>query len=185
MIGIGWATSGGESSAILNDSYLFADGIENCIQVLESIENGNIPQIEFVELNACPGGCVGGVMTIENPFIAKTRLQTVRRYMPVSKNFMGSDMNFVPDSFITESLPDYTPISRLSDSMAESMRMMAKMQEIRKSLPGIDCGACGAPTCRAFAEDIVRGVANERKCVVLELNKMNSKDEGASENDCQ
>ncbi len=183
MIGIGWASSGGESSAILNDSYLFADGIENCIQVLESIENGNIPQIEFVELNACIGGCVGGVMTIENPFIAKTRLQTVRRYMPVSKNFIGSDVNFVPDSFITESLPDYTPISRLSDSMAESMRMMAKMQEIRKTLPGIDCGACGAPTCRAFAEDIVRGVANDRKCVVLEHIRQDETDGGATGND--
>ncbi len=46
--------------------------------------------------------------------------------------------------------------------------MMAKIQEIRKGLPGIDCGACGAPTCRAFAEDIVRGQNNGRKCVVLE-----------------
>ena len=68
--------------------------------------------------------------------------------------------------------------------MAESMRMMAKMQEIRKTLPGIDCGACGAPTCRAFAEDIVRGVANDRKCVVLEHNKKDDTDKGATENDC-
>ena len=183
MIGIGWASSGGESSAILNDSYLFADGIENCIEVLESIENGNIPQIEFVELNACIGGCVGGVMTIENPFIAKTRLQTIRRYLPVSKNFISNDENFVPDSFITESLPDYTPISRLSDSMAESMRMMAKMQEIRKNLPGIDCGACGAPTCRAFAEDIVRGLSNDRRCVVLEHRNNETQGDNADD-DC-
>lgn len=172
MIGIGWASSGGESSAILNDSYLFADGIENCIQVLESIENGKIPQIEFVELNACIGGCVGGVMTIENPFIAKTRLQTVRRYMPVSRNYLQSDVNFVPDSFMTDSLPNYVPISRLSDSLSESMKMMAKMQELRKSLPGIDCGACGAPTCRAYAEDVVRGINDDRKCVVLEHMKI-------------
>ena len=183
MIGIGWASSGGESSAILNDSYLFADGIENCIQVLESIENGNIPQIEFVELNACTGGCVGGVMTIENPFIAKTRLQTVRRYMPVSKNFIPTDTIFVPESYITESLPSYIPISRFSESMAESMRMMAKMQEIRKTLPGIDCGACGAPTCRAFAEDIVRGVRNDRRCVVLEHDKKTGVQGDLPEND--
>ncbi len=183
MIGIGWASSGGESSAILNDSYLFADGIENCIQVLESIENGNIPQIEFVELNACTGGCVGGVMTIENPFIAKTRLQTVRRYMPVSKNFIPKESTFVPASFITEALPVYTPISRFSESMAESMRMMAKMQEIRKSLPGIDCGACGAPTCRAFAEDIVRGVDDARRCVVLAQDKKSGVQGDSTEDD--
>ena len=168
MIGIGWASSGGESSALLNDNYLYADGIENCIQVLDSIENGNIPQIEFVELNACIGGCVGGIMTIENPFIAKTRLQTVRRYLPVSKNFISADQTYIPESFITDCFPTYMPISRLSDSMAESMRMMAQMRQLCETLPGIDCGACGAPTCRAYAEDHVKGIAPpERQCVVL------------------
>lgn len=175
MIGIGWAASGGESAAILNDSYLAADGIENCIQVLESIENGNIPQLEFVELDACTGGCVGGVMTIENPFIAKTRLQTVRRYLPVSRNFLSKDDSFVPPEFISSELPAYTPISRLSDNIGESMRMMARIQQIRETLPGIDCGACGSPTCRAFAEDIVRGIAGEdRKCIVQEQVKNDS-----------
>ena len=169
MIGFGWASSGGESTAILNDSYLFADGIENCMQVLESIENGNIPQIEFVELDACIGGCVGGVMTIENPFIAKTRLQTVRRYLPVSRNFVTGDASFIPPEYVSESLPAYTPISRLSDNIGESMRMMAQIQQLRDTLPGIDCGACGSPTCRAYAEDVVRGLAGEdRTCVVLD-----------------
>ena len=186
MIGIGWASSGGESSAILNDSYLAADGIENCIQILESIENGNIPQLEFVELNACISGCVGGVMTIENPFIAKTRLQSVRRYLPVSRNFVPNENAYIPIEYITDSLPSYTPISRLSDNMGESMRMMAKIQELRRTLPGIDCGACGSPTCRAFAEDIVRGlVTQERKCIVLEQKKADkSKDIKENTDDC-
>jgi len=168
MLGISWASSGGESSALLNDDYLAADGIENCIQVLEAIENGNIPHIEFVELNACPGGCVGGVMTIENPFVAKTRLQTVRRYMPVSRNFLAEEEQYVPSEYITETMPSYVPISRLSPNIGESMRMMAQIQQKRKELPGIDCGACGAPTCRAFAEDVVRGLnTTNRECVVL------------------
>lgn len=168
MLGIGWAASGGESSAILNDSYLAADGIENCIQILDSIENGNIPKLEFVELNACLGGCVGGVMTIENPFIAKTRLQSVRRYMQVSKNFLPKDAAFIPAEYIMNYLPSYVPISRLSDNMAESMRMMAEIQRLKQNLPGIDCGACGSPTCRAFAEDSVKGSLFGRKCVVLD-----------------
>ena len=87
MIGIGWASSGGEATAIFNDSYLAADGIDNVIKVLDQIENGNIPPLEFVELNACTGGCVGGVLTIQNPFIAKARLQSLRRYLPVSQKY--------------------------------------------------------------------------------------------------
>lgn len=167
MIGVGWASSGGESSAILNDDYLAADGIENVNKVLDAIENGNIPQLEFVELNACTGGCVGGVMTIENPFIARTRLHSVRRYLPVSVNRLPKGTHYIPENILSYELPEYTPISRLGKSFSESMRMMAEIQEIRQTLPGIDCGACGSPTCKAFAEDIVRGQADISLCRVI------------------
>jgi Na+-translocating ferredoxin:NAD+ oxidoreductase RNF subunit RnfB len=33
-------------------------------------------------------------------------------------------------------------------------------------LPGLDCGACGAPDCRALAEDIVKGLADDSFCLV-------------------
>ena len=168
MIGMGWASSGGEASAILNDSYLAADGIDNVNRVLDAIENGNIPRLEFVELNACTAGCVGGVMTIENPFIARTRLQSLRRYMPVALNRLPAGTEFIPPELINSKLPEYTPIARLSDNFSESMRMMAEIESILKRLPGIDCGACGSPTCRAFAEDIVRGhVPGMNYCKVM------------------
>ncbi|MDY0371429.1 MAG: (Fe-S)-binding protein, partial [Sphaerochaetaceae bacterium] len=32
-----------------------------------------------------------------------------------------------------------------------------------------DCGLCGSPTCRALAEDIARGNASIRRCVVLKV----------------
>ena len=164
MIGIGWASTGGEATAIFNESYLAADGIENVIRVLDQVENGNIPPLEFIELNACSGGCVGGVMTMQNPFIAKARLQTLRRYLPVSQNFLSKEESYIPESYIFNEIPTYHPISRISDSMAESMRMMADIQKLRDTLPGIDCGACGAPNCRAFAEDSVRNKSCGAKC---------------------
>lgn len=167
MIGISWATSGGESSAIFNDKYLAADGIENVNRVLDQLDNGNISSLEFIELNACPGGCVGGAMAVENPFVAKARLQTLRRYLPVSQNFLDEEnKDYIPGDYLFESLPTYLPIQRLSENFAESLRMMSDIQKIRAKLPGIDCGACGAPNCRAFAEDVVRGNASAEDCVV-------------------
>lgn len=165
MIGIGWASSGGEATAIFNDSYLAADGIDNCIKVLDQVENGNIPPIEFIELNACTGGCVGGVLTIQNPFIAKARLQGLRRYLPVSQNFLSNETE-LPDNITFGDLPMYKPVSRLSDSMTESLRMMADIQRLKGELPCIDCGSCGAPNCRAFAEDIVKGQAKLEDCLI-------------------
>ena len=167
VIGIGWASSGGESTAIFNEDYLAADGIDNCNKVLDQIENGNIPPLEFIELNACTGGCVGGVLTIQNPFIAKARLQGLRRYLPVSQNFIPKDKeNSLPEELMFNDLPIYRPISRLSDSMQESMRMMSEIQKLKTELPGIDCGSCGAPNCRAFAEDVVKGQTTLENCLI-------------------
>ena len=169
MIGISWAATGGESSAIFNDKYLAADGIDNVIRVLDQIEDGNIPELEFIELNACNGGCVGGTMSIENPYIAKARLQTLRRYLPVSQNWLYNSGNeedtWIPDEYFFKELPTYQPINRLSGNMSESFKMMADIEKIVKRLPDIDCGSCGAPSCHAFAEDIVLGEATENDCI--------------------
>jgi len=166
VIGIGWASSGGEATAIFNDNYLAADGIDNVIKVLDQVENGNIPPLDFIELNACTGGCVGGVMTIQNPFIAKARLRSLRRYLPVSQNFLSKEDEQLPDKVLFEDFPVYKPISRLSDSIIESMRMMGEIQHLREELPCIDCGSCGAPNCRAFAEDVVKKEASIEDCLI-------------------
>ncbi len=174
IIGMSWAASGGEASALFNEKYLAADGIENVIKVLEEIENGNFSGLEFVELNACNGGCVGGAMTVENPYIAKARLQTLRRYLPVSCNSIsGDDDNtFIPEAYMWSSDVEYSQTTRLSDNMAEAMKIMNNIQELYEKFPHIDCGACGAPTCRALAEDIVCGGGNENQCLFVMREKL-------------
>ncbi len=169
MTGIAWAGSGGEATAILNEDYLAADGIENVNKVLEEIENGNISHVKFVELNACPGGCVGGVLTVQNPFIAKARIRTVSRCLPMAANFADPDEEWIPSEFLFDEMPAYVPVSRLSPNFAESMRMMSEIQRIRATLPGIDCGACGAPNCRAHAEDAVREGKRTVSCPFADL----------------
>ena len=45
--------------------------------------------------------------------------------------------------------------------------MMQEIEEIAKTLPQIDCGSCGAPTCMAFAEDVVKGETTADECTVI------------------
>jgi hypothetical protein len=59
IIGVGWASSGGESSALLRDKYLAADGIENVIKVLEEIEDEKLGNIEFCRAQCLYGGLRG------------------------------------------------------------------------------------------------------------------------------
>jgi len=161
-IGIGWGRIGGEAAGLLTDSYLAADGIENVIKVLEDLEDRKFSKtLSFIELNACTGGCVGGVLQVENPFLAIVKLKGLRKYLPVARTHeKPEDIN--PEW--TQNV-EYLPVFKLGDNMLESLTMMSKVDELCKKFPGLDCGSCGAPTCKALARDIVRGVANEKDCI--------------------
>ncbi len=164
VIGVGWASSGGESAALLNEKYLAADGVENVIRVLEELEDDRIRELEFIELNACAGGCVGGVLCVENAYVAKARLQRLRRYLPVSRNHLQKGKEEVP---YWEKDLEYQPVLKLSSDRGEALRMMGEIDRITCLFPGLDCGSCGAPSCRALAEDVVRGEARESDCIFV------------------
>jgi Na+-translocating ferredoxin:NAD+ oxidoreductase RNF subunit RnfB len=62
-------------------------------------------------------------------------------------------------------------------------RAIAKMKEKRRlaaALPGIDCGACGAPSCSAFAEDVVLGRAEEEECLFIRVQRLTKLTEHSS-----
>jgi len=162
--GIRWANVAGESFYLDTENYLAADGMENVMRILEELEEKRFIELKFIELNACSVGCVGGVLNVENPYIARVKLKKIRNGLPELKTFIDfSDTEKVNSAYWTEKLK-YQPVFNLADNMIESMNKMEKAEKILDKFPGLDCGSCGAPTCRALAEDIVRGVANERYC---------------------
>lgn len=165
--GIGWGKSGGESRAVCPDNSLAVDGIENVIRVLEEIENNKLSDLTFFEGEACMGGCVGGPLTFENNYVAKNTLRKLADSLPrrvhpseavdvcmLNKYTLHGDAPVQPNSAM-----------RLDENMVEAMHKMERMNKILQGLPGYDCGSCGSPTCRTFAEDIVRGYCGEMDCI--------------------
>ncbi len=63
-------------------------------------------------------------------------------------------------------------VRKLDEDMFKALEKMEKIEETYKTLPHIDCGSCGAPTCRAFAEDIIRGEANVEDCIFMLREKV-------------
>lgn len=165
IIGLNWAGSGGEATSLLSDKYLAADGIENCIHVLDEIDNGTLHDLEFVELNACSGGCVGGTLNVENPFIAKARLRSLRKYLPISRNHIEATEAISPDIFFTKEIESDTS-SKLDDDRMAAIAKMSEIEKIYSDLPHLDCGSCGAPNCHALAEDIIKGEAEREDCLI-------------------
>ena len=171
--GVGWATSSGEAIAVCPENSLSVDGIPNVIRVLEEVENGKLNDLIYLECNACMGGCVGGPLAFENSYVARNAIRKLVDAMP--RVHPDSD---VPPSMLTKyHTKNNAPIQpndavRLDDNMAEAMRKMTRMNEIMARLPGYDCGSCGSPTCRTFAEDIVRGHCTEMDCIHVLKEKL-------------
>jgi len=166
--GVGWAASGGEGAAAMEPNHLSASGVENTIRILEALEDDKLSNVKLIELNSCGAGCVGGVLTIENPFIAKARLVTLmRRIRPVLPTDGCPIDNMRWDSEIV-----YDPVLLLDSDLNEAMAKMEKINQQLERLNGMDCGACGAPSCKALAEDIVKGFAGEDQCIFVVREKL-------------
>lgn len=171
IMGVGWAYCGGESAARLGQRYLAVDGIDNVIRMLEEIEDGRLPEADFIELSACVEGCVGGCLTMENPFGAHMRIKKLMRGLPVSRNRV-SDLGESEELIHSDKELEYLPVLLLDTDRAAALEKLLKIEEIETNLPGLHCGSCGAPSCHAFAEDIVLGRASEDDCIFKVRERM-------------
>lgn len=169
--GISWAFAGGESQSRMKRRYAAVDGVDNVIAMLEEIEDGHLPEADFIELRACTQGCLGGCLNVENPFIAKMRIKHLIHNLPESCNKYRSD---IPMDEMMDILrkPEFLPTYVLDPDRRKAMEKMQRIQELEEQLPGLRCGSCGAPSCHAFAEDVVMGRAKEEDCIFKVRERM-------------
>lgn len=166
---IAWGRAGGEAeaaAAMHNCKRIAVDGIARCEKILEAVEDGKLDGVDFLELTACPGGCVGGVLTIENPSIAEFRLRAKEEAERNTPEKTGAEQ-FAQERPMRQTEIEARPALLLDPDFKKAAAMMEQIEEIAAGLPGLDCGCCGAPNCRALAEDIVRGNAEQTDCIVI------------------
>ena len=157
--GVRWARSGGEAEALGIKNYITVDGIHNVIKMLEELEDEKLNNIDFIEALACNSGCTGGPLNVENEFVANSRIRNL------SENLTSKPLDYEGVNIYWDNNIEYEPLSPLDKDINEAMRKMQLLEEIYSRLPQLDCGSCGSPNCREFAEDIVRGKAQERDCI--------------------
>lgn len=161
-----WSLTRGESEH-QSGRCLAVDGIRNVSEFLERLEETEESHIDFLELRACDESCAGGVLISGNRFLTVERLN--RR---AGEALPGQKGQFSPGSFDASiySLDKIEARSMLSldPDRKVAMEKMNKLEELLKVLPGIDCAACGSPTCRALAEDIVQGLALTSHCIFMQ-----------------
>ena len=170
--GLGWGTYGGELVSAEISNGLSIHGIDNVYDILEQISMNKMPQLDYVECNACQGGCIGGLLAAENKFVAESnlrqRIRQLRQQEPADRQETMARTMVLQDfpasaAYRKKLVP--RPMMQLDDDIMEAMKKFEQMEEVLCSLPGLDCGACGAPSCQGLAEDIVQGKAHEIDCI--------------------
>ena len=170
-LGLGWPILGGQVSCLKAADSIAIAGLTDVMRVFDEIENGKLKDVQYIECHSCPTACVGGSLTVENPYIARGRvLRMVEKYgsEPCQDRQKIRDL-YQKNFFSLVGSISPSPIHPLDNDISRGIQKMHRRHQIYEMLPKIDCGACGAPTCMAFAEDVVKGESDADECVFLTM----------------
>ncbi len=150
---------------------IYVDGIEEVIEILERLDNDKL-DVDFIGCMSCVNGCLGGALTVENSFVSTTRKQKIANYVKNRGEVRELDIVDPSIDFLWEKTLESRAVTKLDEDLSEALKKMERMERIYDVLPHIDCGSCGAPTCRALAEDIVKEQGNIEDCIFMLRNKV-------------
>lgn len=130
------------------------DGIENAVRGLDP-ESLSVPL--FIELLACPGGCVNG------PQVSAVGPTAIRR---INLLEYAEKADETLDSARPE-MGDTLPVAAAAPVIHDEEELRAALRQVGKYEAGdeLNCGSCGYDTCRSFAFAMLDHHAERTMCV--------------------
>jgi len=168
-----WTLTRGELENLNEFRCLAVDGVSNVIDILERLENDEITGIDYLELRMCNESCPGGILTQGNRFLTALRLRDFAEKAPDKNSTTDRYYDYLVKNMSVGEVEPRAMIKYDRD-IATALSKMEQANRLKKQLPGIDCSACGAPSCEALAEDIVCGLALPDSCIFMQ--KQHQKD---------
>jgi Na+-translocating ferredoxin:NAD+ oxidoreductase RNF subunit RnfB len=169
-----WGAPEGEYPNLSRQYYLPVAGLSDVIKVLNDVEKGKIRNVEFLECHACVGGCLGGNLTVENLYTARAKNLHLVATMPKpgAEFFKEVERRYAGEDFALRAPLKPRPIEGEVADLRERVRRRKTADELVKGLPLLNCGLCGAPTCKNHAEDAAAGRAEIGDCVFLSRDRI-------------
>lgn len=160
MLSRGYTITNGVLHSMSLDSgrdYLFLDGLDDSIQTLKSVVNGELRNC-FIEMSACHGNCVGGLAFRQK----HTNLLESRRRVIKSaggkKNFDIQEPVDMRRVLIDKKHPTDLPPESVINGILRKMGKFSPADEL-------NCGLCGYRTCRDKAIAVYEGRAEISMCM--------------------
>lgn len=170
--GAGWSMLGEMTRLLGSERGIAVSGLSDVTRILDDIESGRLRGIDFVEASACMGGCIGGSLAVDNMYVARSSVLSMMRKHGESAAVNKDDVmsKYREGYYFIERKLAPRPLPPLDRDISKAIQKKKEKDTIYATLPQIDCGCCGAPTCRAFAEDIVRGRSAIEDCIHMRAN---------------
>ncbi len=164
-------TNGERRICMAKRSYAI-DGIENVMDFLEKLENDEVEGVEFLELRACDQSCAGAMLSCENRFLCGERMYArARKAAERERNGemardreMDAYKEYLLENVGVEAVQPRSMLV-LDKDMSKAFKKLEMINKLKMYLPRVDCGMCGAPTCEAFATDVVCKQVGLTRCV--------------------
>ncbi|MDD3402991.1 MAG: [Fe-Fe] hydrogenase large subunit C-terminal domain-containing protein [Hespellia sp.] len=157
-------------AAECGDSYdkVFVDGLSNCMEMLESLQRGELSHC-FIEANICEGGCMKG------PASARWNTSFVGAKIKIGKAVSHEEMTELPVMTSRELAKEFYDF-HLEDQMPTEEEIREILKSTSKYTPAdeLNCGACGYATCRDKAIAVFQGKAEIGMCLPYALTQAES-----------
>jgi len=169
VFNVGWSMLGGITRMVNMENWLAVAGPDHVMKIFDDIENSRLSNIDFVEAMTCIMGCIGGSFNVENPYVARSNsIKQSQRYEGHLSPDDGDVARKLEQGYFSLENPVLPRPSKYFDTdLTTSLKRMKESERVFRKLPQLDCGCCGAPTCRAFADDFALGEAKLTDCVFL------------------
>jgi len=164
-----WGMSGGEIAGLRTENTFAVSGLSETITYLEKIELGLFQDIDYIEFRCCPEGCIGGPLTAIDKYLAKNTVHKMLKKFGLGRRLSQERALRMYEKGVFFTKTKQSEFARIFDMKKEplSIESLKKMEKLLNIIQGKDCSACGAPDCRTFAEDVVRGKASVDDCIIL------------------
>jgi len=169
-----WSLSEGLGHALSRHRYLSVTGLSNVTQVFDDIERGRLRNVEFLEAYNCWSGCTGGNLTVANVYLTLSRFHSLISKLPAMDPETAAEVErrYPNEDFSLERPIRPRSIRGTSGSLKERVRISQEADAILKTLPGLNCGLCGSPTCKELAKDVSIGDAERGECLFYSKDRL-------------
>lgn len=137
--------------------YKSVSGLPTIIETFQGFNPDLLENPLFLELLACPGGCINGPMISKHLSLLSREVNVESAYNRYQKSPLPYTVEYAVNYDLSPiQLPEITP-----EIMTEALHQIGKYAPEDE----LNCSGCGYDSCRDFARALIQGRAEKNMCV--------------------